>query len=69
MSELIGAFKTTSSKRIRENGLSSFKWQRSFYDHVIRDDEDMNRIREYIRDNPARWALDEDNPVNGVGGE
>ena len=64
LSELIGAFKTTSSKRIREGGLAFFQWQRSFHDHVIRDDEDLNRIREYIRGNPARWALDEENPDN-----
>ena len=39
-------------------------WQRSFYDHVIRDDDDYNRVREYIQNNPLRWALDEYNPVN-----
>ncbi len=42
-------------------------WQRSFYDHVIRDDEDMNRVREYIRSNPLQWALDEENPANHAG--
>ena len=68
MSELIGAFKTTSSKRIREGGLTSFQWQRSFHDHVIRDDEDLNRIREYIRENPVRWELDEENPENRTEG-
>ena len=64
LSELIGAFKTTSSKRIHENGFTSFKWQRSFYDRVIRGDDDLNRIREYIRNNPLKWALDEYNPAN-----
>ncbi len=68
LSELIGAFKTTSSKRIREGGLAFFQWQRSFHDHVIRDDEDLNRIREYIRENPARWASDGENPDNRVRG-
>ena len=42
-------------------------WQRSFYDHVIRDDDDLNRVREYIQNNPLRWALDEENPANRVG--
>ncbi|MDE0503711.1 MAG: hypothetical protein OXI86_06490 [Candidatus Poribacteria bacterium] len=68
MSELIGAFKTTSSKQIRENGLAFFKWQRSSHDHVIRDDEDLARIREQVRDNPARWVLDEENPEDRVEG-
>ena len=67
LSELIGAFKTTSSKRIRENGFASFKWQRSFYDRVIRGDDDLGRVREYIRNNPLKWALDEYNPANRAG--
>ena len=67
LSELVGAFKTTSSKRIREHGLACFNWQRSFYDHVIRDDDDLNRIREYIQNNPLKWSLDEYNPTNQVG--
>lgn len=34
-------------------------WQRNYYEHVIRDEEDLNRIRQYIRDNPMNWADDE----------
>ena len=68
LSELVGAFKTTSSKRIREGGLAFFQWQRSFHDHVIRDDEDLDRVREYIRENPARWRIDEVNTENRVKG-
>ena len=34
-------------------------WQRSYHDHIIRDDEDLNRIRQYILDNPAKWDEDE----------
>lgn len=33
-------------------------WQKSFYDHIIRNDADLLRIREYIRDNPFKWRLD-----------
>jgi len=33
-------------------------WQKSFHDHVIRNQEDYNRIAEYIENNPARWAED-----------
>lgn len=39
-------------------------WQRNYYEHIIRDDEDFNRIREYIINNPLQWAEDENNPVN-----
>ena len=50
---LIGAFKTVSTKRI--NGLRktprALVWQRDFWDHVVRDETDLHRIRAYIRDN------------------
>jgi putative transposase len=36
-------------------------WQRSYYDHVIRDEKDLKRTREYIDANPIRWALDPEN--------
>lgn len=37
-------------------------WQRNYYEHVIRDDAWLHRIREYILTNPLRWALDHENP-------
>ena len=37
-------------------------WQRSYYEHVIRDEDELNRIRQYIRDNPLNWETDEENP-------
>jgi putative transposase len=37
-------------------------WQRSFFEHVIRSEESLNRIREYISTNPQRWDLDVENP-------
>ncbi len=36
-------------------------WQRDFYDHIIRDEHDLSRIRQYIRNNPAQWEWDEEN--------
>ena len=36
-------------------------WQRSYYEHVIRDDEDWSRIHLYIEDNILNWAQDEEN--------
>ncbi|MCD4812328.1 transposase [bacterium] len=50
--ELIGAFKTTSSKLIHKTGYVDFKWQKSFYDHIIRNEIDLIRIRKYIHNNP-----------------
>ena len=37
-------------------------WQRNYYEHILRSENEMSRIREYIRNNPAQWATDKDNP-------
>ena len=37
-------------------------WQRNYYEHIIRNDDELNRIREYIINNPAKWDLDRENP-------
>jgi REP element-mobilizing transposase RayT len=60
---LIGAFKTVSTKKI--NGLHGTPgatfWQRNYYEHIIRDENSLDRIREYIVHNPLRWMLDREN--------
>lgn len=61
LSQLIGAFKTTSSKMIHQNGLENFSWQRSFHDHIIRDKKSLNNIRQYIIKNPMKWETDKNN--------
>jgi putative transposase len=38
-------------------------WQRNYYEHIIRDEDSLIRIRQYIVDNPARWAFDRENPA------
>jgi len=42
-------------------------WQRNYYEHVIRNGEELNAIRQYIVDNPLRWAEDRENPTNVAG--
>ena len=59
LSELMGAFKTTTSKQIHLIGNKSFAWQRSFHDHIIRDEKSFNRISNYISHNPSKWELDQ----------
>jgi len=39
----------------------SFKWQRSFHDHIIRNEKSLQKIREYIINNPVTWEKDENN--------
>jgi REP element-mobilizing transposase RayT len=37
-------------------------WQRNYYEHIIRDDKELQAIREYIRYNPLKWDEDKENP-------
>ena len=64
LGEIMGYFKYQSAKRINElRGTSGLPvWQRGYYEHVIRSEESLNRIREYIATNPLRWHLDRENP-------
>jgi REP element-mobilizing transposase RayT len=55
---IIGQFKSVCTRRIRADCARDFAWQTRFYDHVIRDETDLQRIRQYIRDNPGKWELD-----------
>jgi REP element-mobilizing transposase RayT len=64
LSELIGAFKTTSSKIIHSTGLEVFCWQKSFYDRIIRNEKELLKIRQYIHNNPLKWEIEKNNPSN-----
>jgi REP element-mobilizing transposase RayT len=51
-------------RNVKENGWIRFPgklWQRNYYEHVIRDEEEWNGLLEYIEANPSRW---EDDPEN-----
>jgi REP element-mobilizing transposase RayT len=61
LGRLVGAFKTTSAKSIHDSGYRSFAWQRNYYERVIRNEDELNRIREYIIANPLQWELDREN--------
>jgi REP element-mobilizing transposase RayT len=66
LSEIIRGFKTWSAKRVNK-GLGKTGtpiWQRSFYDRIIRDQEELLRIQEYIFNNPIKWEEDEENPIS-----
>lgn len=54
--ELMGAFKTTSSKLIHMAGNPDFHWHKSYHDRIIRKNGEFDRIQRYIRNNPARWG-------------
>lgn len=56
LSELIGAFKTTSSKQIHLQGNKDFIWHRSFHDSIIRSYLAFYAISIYIKNNPKNWG-------------
>ena len=58
LASVIRGFKIGVTKYARQHGLQ-FAWQPRFYDHVIRNHHEINRIAEYIENNVARWDLDE----------
>jgi putative transposase len=66
--EIIRAFKTFSSRRINQRrkapGLPV--WQRNYYEHLIRNHDDLDHARQYILDNPAKWLEDGENPQNAL---
>ncbi|MCX6558426.1 MAG: hypothetical protein NTW95_13525 [Candidatus Aminicenantes bacterium] len=59
---IIRTYKTAVTKRCKENGFDQFIWQRNFHDRVIRDNGELKRIQQYIRNNPANWDTDDENP-------
>jgi putative transposase len=59
---VVRGFKIGITKWVRQNTDISAVWQRNYYEHIVRDDESLNRIRQYILDNPARWVMDRENP-------
>jgi putative transposase len=72
LGDIVHRFKTMTTKRyvdgVKQSGWRSFAgrlWQRNYWEHVIRNEMELNRIREYIRDNPAQWEDDHLNAPMG----
>jgi putative transposase len=56
---IVGSFKSAVTKRINEmrGTPDEAVWQRNFYDYLIRDQDDLQRVRRYIEENPICWGL------------
>ena len=65
LSVIIRTYKAAVTTWARRNGHPEFAWQSLFYDHVIRSKSDIERIRNYIQLNPAKWNLDRDPQILG----
>lgn len=71
--DVVHRFKTLTTKRyadgVKQYGWTPFPgrvWQRNYYEHIIRNNESLNRIRAYIINNPLQWELDRENPIVGA---
>jgi REP-associated tyrosine transposase len=68
LGSFVGGFKAAVTKRIRElrGEADTLVWQRNYFEHIIRNDESLLRLRQYILDNPVRWEFDRENPFASV---
>jgi len=64
--KVIGYFKMNTAKRVNKmhDMQGASLWQRNYYEHVIRSEDELLRTRKYILNNPARWFEDPDNPIH-----
>ena len=59
ISKVVGYIKMNSSKKIHNINPEINIWQRSYYDHIIRNEDDLFEKQNYIINNPAKWVEDE----------
>jgi Transposase IS200 like. len=63
LGSVIRSYKSAVSKSVRKIN-PDFEWQKSYYDHIIRTNTELNRIRKYIRENPEKWIDNSHNARN-----
>jgi REP element-mobilizing transposase RayT len=63
---IVRGFKIAVTRWMRLHGRVTPVWQRNYHDHIIRNERSLNRIRKYIRENPANWHRDRNNPQRRV---
>jgi REP element-mobilizing transposase RayT len=71
LGDVVGIFKSISTHlyaiNVNANNWPAFPgklWQRNYYERIIRNDDELNRIREYILNNPQQWDYEDNNPLN-----
>ncbi len=63
LSSVVNHFKGNTKRYCNKNNLE-FVWQPRFHDHIIRDEGELYRIRQYIVNNPSKWGSDRNNSVD-----
>lgn len=60
---IIRTYKAAVTTACMQSGYVDFQWQKGYYDHIIRNERSLHKIREYIRTNPERWTKDKENTL------
>jgi hypothetical protein len=60
----VRSFKAAAAKRVNDirGTPGASVWQRNYYERVIRNEDELGSIRQYIHVNPLKWELDRENP-------
>jgi putative transposase len=73
LSDVVNRFKSWTTARYRHGvaqlGWPPFAgklWQRNYYEHIVRNEEELGQMRQYVEGNPLKWALDRENPASGM---
>ena len=61
---IIRSYKSAVTNWARRHGHRDFVWQTRYFEHIIRNEESFQRIRQYILENPLNWESDQENPAN-----
>jgi len=63
LGSFIAGFKSSVTKRVRDELNTTGIWQRNYYEHIIRNEKELDAICRYIEANPLNWSEDEENPL------
>jgi REP element-mobilizing transposase RayT len=65
LNSIVQNFKAVTTRRIHQIPTFGGRrvWQRNYYEHIIRDENELRRIRDYISNNPLQWNMDDENPI------
>ena len=66
LGQIVAYYKYQTIKLIKQMGVRHDKpvWQKDYYDHIIRNEDDLNEVRQYVLYNSSKWEMDKNNPVN-----
>jgi REP element-mobilizing transposase RayT len=63
LSSFVAGFKAAVTSRVKKECAVNIVWQRNYYDHIIRNEQELNKIWDYMDNNPRRWEEDQLNPA------